>query len=96
MVLAWDGAGEEAVARRDAWRAAHMESITALFQQGRVVLGAGILDDDGVVRGSLVVTDYPDRADVDGYLASEPFQTEGVWDRVEVYPLRLPEMYLRR
>ena len=96
MVLAWDGADDEAVARRDTWRPVHTESITALFEQGRVVLGAGILDDNGVVRGSLVVTDYPSREDVEGYIASEPFQTGGVWDRVEVYPLRLPDMYLQR
>jgi uncharacterized protein len=96
LVLAWDGTDEAAVARRDASRAAHMESITALFQEGRVVLGAGILDDEGVVRGSLVVTDYPNRAAVDGYMEAEPLNTAGVWDKVDVYPLRLPEMYLRR
>jgi uncharacterized protein YciI len=49
-----------------------------------------------VVRGSIVVTDYPDRAAVDEYLEDEPFNVHGVWERVEVYPLRLPDMYLKR
>jgi len=94
MVLAWDGTDDEAVARRDATRAEHMVTIGKAFEEGTVVFGAGILDEDGVVRGSLVVTDHPSRADVDGYLSAEPFMTKGVWERVEVHPLFVPDMYL--
>ena len=60
------------------------------------MLGAGILDDGGAVIGSLVVVDYPTRDDVDGYLATEPFVTGSVWDRIEVRPLRVPDFYLAR
>ena len=56
----------------------------------------GILDDGGVIRGSLVVVDYPSRDDVDAYLADEPFATDGVWDRVEVHPLRVGDIYLQK
>ncbi|MGD9797968.1 MAG: YciI family protein [Acidimicrobiia bacterium] len=94
LVLAWDKTDEDGVARRDASRAAHTETITALHQAGAVVLGAGILDDAGVVRGSIIVMDFPDRAAVDEYLAGEPFQTAGVWETVEVHELRVPPMYL--
>ncbi len=96
LVLAWDVAGEDGVARRDATRAAHATSIRGLFDEGRVVLGAGLLDDAGTVRGSIVVVDYPDRDSVEQYLANEPFVTQGVWERVEVHPLRLPDFYLQR
>src|SRR5579859_2840624 len=95
MVIAWDLPGHEGVARRDDLRPAHAAAIRDLWEEGRVVLGAGILDDAGAVRGSLVIVDYPSRADVDGYLASEPFATGGLWDRVEVHPLRLPDFYLQ-
>jgi hypothetical protein len=95
LVLAWD-VSDDGEARRDAARPAHAESIRELWEQGRVVLGAGILDDAGMVRGSLVVVDYPNRDEVDAYLAHEPFVTERVWDRVEVHPLRLPDFYLKR
>jgi uncharacterized protein len=95
LVLAWDVA-EDGEARRDAARPAHAASIRDLWEQGHVVLGAGLLDDAGAVRGSIVVVDYPSRDDVDTYLATEPFMTEGVWDRVEVHPLRLPDFYLQR
>jgi hypothetical protein len=94
LVLAWDKTDDDGVARRDAARSAHTQTITALFEAGSVVLGAGILDEEGVVRGSLIVTDHPDRAAVDAYLATEPFQAAGVWETVEVHPLRVPDMYL--
>ena len=61
-----------------------------------MVLGAGLLDEAGTVRGPIVVVDYPDRDSVEQYLANEPFVTQGVWERVEVHPLRLPDFYLQR
>ncbi|HEY3810442.1 MAG TPA: YciI family protein [Acidimicrobiales bacterium] len=96
LVLAWDAPGEASVARRDAVRPAHATSIRDLWEKGHVVLGAGLLDDAGVVRGSLVVVEYPSRTEVDQYLATEPFATEGVWERVEVHPLRVGDFYLQR
>jgi hypothetical protein len=96
LILAWDVEGDEGLARRDAARPAHGHSIRTQWEQGHVVLGAGILDDESTVRGSLVVVDYPTREDVDAYLASEPFVTESVWARVEVHPLFLPDFYLRK
>ncbi|HLG66261.1 MAG TPA: YciI family protein [Acidimicrobiales bacterium] len=96
LVLAWDAPGPDGASRRDAVRPAHAASIRELWEQGRVVLGAGILDEAGGVRGSVVIVDYPGREDVERYLASEPFATEGVWDRVEVHPLRVPDFYLQR
>jgi len=95
LVQAWD-APDDGGARRDAARPAHAQSIRELWEQGRVVLGAGILDDAGAVCGSLVIVDYPSRGEVDTYLATEPFVTEGVWDRVEVHPLWVPDFYLKR
>lgn len=96
MVLAFDGTDEGAKGRRDAARPAHAESIRALHEGGHVILGAGIRDDDGNVIGSLVVTDHQSRAEVDAYVAGEPFTTAGVWERVEVHPIFVPDMYLQK
>ena len=96
LVLAWDHPTEEGVARREATRPSHSASIRELWEQGHVLLGAGILDEEDVIRGSLVVVDYPTRADVNRYLDSEPFATNEVWERVEVHPLRVGDIYLPR
>jgi hypothetical protein len=87
LVLAFDTPGQDGVARRDVARSAHNASIRHLWEEGRVAFGAGILDDAGVVRGSLVVVHY---------LATEPFATGGVWERIEVHPLFVPDFYLQR
>jgi uncharacterized protein len=96
VVLAWDVPGEGGVARRDALRAAHTETITARFSEGSVLLGAGIFDDAGVVRGSLIIMEGESRASVESYLQTEPFQTGGLWARVEIHELKVPNMYLER
>ena len=95
-VIAWDKPGAEGVALRDELRDAHMESITRRFHDGNVLFGAGFYDDEGVVRGSLVILDVPSRADVDAYLESEPFQRAGLWATVEVSELRVPDFYVER
>ena len=94
MVLAWDKPGDSGLARRDALRAEHTDAITARFREGSVLFGAGIYDDAGAVRGSIVLLECDSRASVDSYMQSEPFQTGGLWERVEVHELKVPDMYV--
>ncbi len=94
MLRAWDVPGDPGIALRNELRAAHTETISARFSEGSVLLGAGVYDDAGVVRGSVVILDCESRAGVDSYLESEPFQIGGLWKRVEVHELRVPDMYL--
>jgi uncharacterized protein YciI len=94
MVLAWDIPGDSGVALRDELRPEHTDTITARFHEGSVLLGAGIYDDAGVVYGSVVIMDCESRANVDSYLQSEPYMKGGLWERVEVHELKLPDMYL--
>jgi uncharacterized protein len=94
MVLAWDVPGDSGLALRDRLREDHTDTITARFREGSVLLGAGIYDEASEVRGSVVIMDCESRASVDSYLQSEPFLTGGLWERVEVHELKLPDMYL--
>jgi hypothetical protein len=44
-----------------------------------------LVEDDGErMIGSLFVVDAANRAEVDSYLAADPFMLNGVWERVEV------------
>jgi uncharacterized protein len=94
MLRAWDVPGDSGVALRNSLRASHTESVTAQFEKGTVLVGAGIYDDQGAVRGSLLILECDGRADVDAYLESEPFHTGGLWETVEISELMLPDMYL--
>ena len=49
-----------------------------------IVCTGGLLDEEGKAKGSALIMEFPDRAALDAYLASEPYVVEHVWDRVEV------------
>lgn len=89
LVIAYDATDGEAEKRRAAVRPAHLVAIDPLIADGRVFCAATLLDDDGRVIGSTLIVDMSDRAAVDAWLDQEPFRQRGVWQRVEVRPIRV-------
>ena len=49
----------------------------------------GLLDDEGKMKGSALVMEFPDRAALDAYLANEPYVVENVWQKIEVEPMNV-------
>ena len=88
LVMAKDGTDEGAIERRRRTRPTHLESIEPLVDSGNVLVGGAILNDAGDMIGSMVLVDFPDRKDVDAWLAGDPYVTEGVWQEIEVTPSR--------
>ena len=80
LVKAYDGEGM--LDKRMEVRPRHLEGMKALGK--RVICAGGLLDDAGRMKGSALVMEFPDRAALDAYLNSEPYVTEGVWQRIEV------------
>ena len=89
LVLAYDATDAEAAARRKAARPAHFEGIKPMVAKGEIVVGAALLNDQGGMVGSAVVTEFPSRAELDAWLAREPYVKEGVWKKIEVKPVRI-------
>jgi len=89
LVLAYDATDAEAAARRKAARPAHFEGIKPMVAKGEIVVGAALLNDQGGMVGSAVVTEFPSRAELDAWLAREPYVKEGVWKKIEVRPVRI-------
>ncbi len=79
--------GENVLEKRMAVRPRHLEGMAKLGE--KVICGGGILDDDGIMKGSVIIAEFNSRAEVDDYLASEPYVLEGVWERVEVEPVNI-------
>ncbi|MGH6769499.1 MAG: YciI family protein [Xanthobacteraceae bacterium] len=51
-----------------------------------VVTAGSLLADDGETPcGSVFVIDAKDRASVDGFVSSDPYHVNGVWERVEIH-----------
>jgi uncharacterized protein YciI len=94
LVIAYDGADEQAPARRLAARERHLASIERLKQEGRALYGAALVDEKGSMTGSIVLYDFDSREELDGYLKTEPYVVEGVWKRIEVKPCRVPPIFL--
>ena len=89
LVFGYDGADKEAAARRQAVRQAHIEYGDTLRNDGKMLYGVALLDDDDQMAGSVVVYDVESREELDSILADEPYVTGEVWMRTEVIPCRV-------
>lgn len=80
IIKAYDGEGM--LNRRMEVRPRHLEGMAGLA--GHVICAGGLLDEAGKMKGSVLVMDFADREELDGYLANEPYMQEHVWERIEV------------
>ena len=87
-VIAWDADDEEAVARRAQVRPSHLTSIQPHLEQGHILMGGALLNDQDQMIGSIVIADFPSRIELDDWLEADPYVTEGIWDRIDVQPFR--------
>ncbi len=94
-VLAYDGEDEGAPGRRMAARDRHVSVLTEWAADGRLALGFPLFTAKGRIAGSLMMLEVPDRAGLDAYLAAEPFNHTGVWQRVEAHPFRIAPLPYR-
>lgn len=89
LVLAYDGTDKDAAERRRAVRAAHFEGIRPMVEKGELRAAGAILDDAGRMVGSVVFAEFPSRAELDAWLAREPYVQQRVWQSIEVRPFRV-------
>lgn len=94
VVLGYDADDVEALERRMAARPDHIVVSDELARNGHVISRAAILDEEERMVGSVMIVDFPSRADLDEWLEREPYCTNEVWQRIEIHPcqvLPLPE-----
>lgn len=84
IVIAYDGSDEKALERRLAVREAHLESAKKMFDSGKWLYAAGILDDDGKMIGSMIICDFPSRDELEGWLEVEPYVVGEVWKEIKI------------
>ncbi|MHA5050333.1 YciI family protein [Streptomyces sp. SD15] len=89
MLTAYDGTDDGALDRRLAVREQHIALAKKLVAEGHMVFAAAILDEHDKMIGSMLVLDYPTRAELDAWLAVEPYVVSGVWENIEVKPVRV-------
>ena len=80
VITAYDGAGK--LDKRMEVRPRHLEGMAEISEH--VLCAGGLLDENGKMKGSVLVMEFQDRAELDAYLAWEPYVVEQVWERIEV------------
>ena len=80
MIKALDG--PNMLEKRMAVRAGHLENMSKI--SGKVVCAGGLLDEQGKMKGSVLILDFENRELLDAYLRSEPYITERVWEKIEI------------
>ena len=60
-----------------------------MVAKGELRAAGAILDEAGKMIGSAVMAEFPSRAELDAWLARDPYVTEGVWRKIEIRPFRM-------
>ena len=68
-------------------RPRHLEGMKKL--NDHIICAGGLLDEEGKMKGSLLVMEFESREEVDQYLAQEPYVLEHVWEKIEVERLNV-------
>jgi uncharacterized protein YciI len=84
LVVAYDGTDEGALERRLKVREAHLKSAQEMYDTGKWLYAAAILNDDGKMIGSMIVCEFPSRDELEQWLKEEPYVVGNVWQKIEV------------
>ena len=95
LVIGYDGKDEKAAERRMAVREAHLAGVVKLKEEGKVLYGIAMLDDQEKMIGSVMAMEFPSRAELDAWLKAEPYVVGNVWQKIEVYNAKVPPMFLK-
>ena len=80
VITAYDGAGM--LDKRMEVRPLHLEGMERL--KSHLIAAGGLLDEEGKLKGSVLIMEFQSREEVDAYLASEIYVTEHVWEKITV------------
>lgn len=85
LVIGLDGTDEKAVERRLAVRKDHIALGDKLLASGNMWYGAALLHDDGSMKGSMIMVDFPSEKELNEWLEKESYVTGDVWRDVTVH-----------
>jgi uncharacterized protein len=96
IVTGYDGEDEGALGRRMAAREAHLKNFREKYEQGIFLYGVALLNEAGQMTGSVIVADFPSRAEMEEtWLKVEPYVTGDVWQRIEIRRAQTPPFLLK-
>ncbi len=85
LIKAYDG--PNMLEKRMEVRPRHLEGMSRLNEH--IICAGGLLDEEGKMKGSALIMNFDSRAELDTYLAAEPYVIEKVWQKIEVEPMNV-------
>ena len=85
LIIGIDGTDGEAISRRESAREAHIKLGDELFASGNMWYGAVLLNDEGKMKGSMLMMDFESEEKLNEWLKQEPYVTGKVWKSVEIH-----------
>lgn len=82
--------------RRMAAREEHTAAMKALKDEGKMLIGAALLDDDGKMIGSSIIAEFEDQDALEEWLENEPYVKGDVWQEVNVTPCQLGAAFAKK
>jgi uncharacterized protein YciI len=92
ILIAFDGTDPGALERRMKSRPEHLEKIAHVKKSGRFICGGAILNDEGIMTGSMILYEVADRAELDRLLLDEPYIYNRVWEKIDIKPFRIAKI----
>jgi len=92
LIIANDGKDDEALDRRKEVRPLHLAGAKKIKEKNNFVIGGAMLDDDGNMRGSIMIVQFETQDDFQNWYNNEPYITQGVWRTIEVKPFRVADV----
>ena len=97
IVIAYDGIYDKAMERRKAVREDHLKNAKEMFDSGKWLYAAAILDDAGKMIGSMVMCDFVSREELKKqWLNREPYVLGKVWEKIDINRARVPSNLIKK
>jgi len=85
VIIGLDGTDKKAHERRQKVRQAHIDRGEELRRSGNMWYGAALLHDDGSMKGSMILVDFPSEKELNEWLAEEPYVVGDVWRDITIH-----------
>ena len=92
VIIAQDGKDADAVERRLQHRPAHLDGARKLKMEGAFVTGGAMLDDQGFMRGSVMIVQFETEDGLKKWMSEEPYIQNGVWTDIQIKPFRVADV----
>ncbi|MBX9669300.1 MAG: YciI family protein [Candidatus Obscuribacterales bacterium] len=89
LILGYDGEDDKAIERRMTARPDHIALGDKMRDEGTMLYGAAILDEQEKMIGSVLICEFESRQQLDKWLEIEPYVKGDVWKKVEVKSCRV-------